>query len=150
MRPALVFVVAAAACELRPAPPPAPRATHDAGPPLDAAPARADTGPAPLAGARFDGAPAPPDAAPPDAALAIGSDVSPECITTAKAIAAIVISAADPGVRGNYERARADMVRIVAQACTDQAWSGDKQSCFRSATLEADIRACEDKFPKPR
>lgn len=143
MRIALAFVVAAAACELRPAPPPAPRAAHDAGP-RDVAPAIApsDAGLAPR-----DAALVVSDALA-DAPLAIGSNVSPECVTTAKAIAAVIISAADPGVHGNYERARPDIVRIVAQACTDQAWSADKQSCFRSAALQADIRACEDKYPR--
>jgi hypothetical protein len=147
-----VAVVLLVACDLRPAPKLVPRdavVAGDVG--SDAPAAREVAAPTPVAiDAAID---APPDAAidaPPDAALDSDAEVEPsaDCVTTAQQIANVVIEGVDPGVRGHYEQGRANIVRLTAAACTTQAWSADKQECFRVAKLEADIRACEAKYPK--
>jgi hypothetical protein len=124
----VVVVMLLAACELQPAPKLVPH--RDASVTIDAQP------PAPIAidapAEADDGGPAP----------------SADCVTTAQQIASVVIAGADPGVRGHYEQGRANMIRVMAAACTSQGWTADKQQCFRLAKLETDIRACEAKFPK--
>lgn len=130
------FVLAlVAACDLRPAPKLAPH--RDAPEPIDAA-----EPPTPIA---IDAA------AVEDAAEAAGSavDASPDCIQTAQQIASVVIDGADASVRGHYEQGRVNMVRVISAACTTQGWNADRQQCFRLAKADADIRACETKYPIP-
>ncbi|HEY3806593.1 MAG TPA: hypothetical protein VGL61_28505 [Kofleriaceae bacterium] len=134
MRVWLVLALVAA-CDLRPAPKLAPH--RDAPEPIDAA-----EPPAPTAI----------DAAVEDAMAAAGSaavDASPDCIQTAQQIAGVVIDGADASVRGHYEQGRANMVRVISAACTTQGWNADRQQCFRLAKVDADIRACETKYPIP-
>jgi hypothetical protein len=156
MRYVVAVVLLVAACDLRPAP-------KDATPPRDAGVVRDVGGDAPVAGSdaasmpvAIDAMVVPPDAAvdaAPDAA-AIDADTeaepSADCVITAQQIANVVIDGVDPGVRGHYEQGRANIVRLTAAACTTQGWNADKQECFRVAKLEADIRACEAKYPKPQ
>lgn len=135
-RAAIVVLAIAAACELRPQPKPAPQIALPPPEPPDAA-----VPPAPIA---IDAAPAL------DAPLAdAGVTPSADCVTTAERIASVVIESSDPGVRGNFEQSRARMVQMMAEACTAQGWNADKQRCFQLAKLEADIRACEAKYPRP-
>jgi hypothetical protein len=130
---ALLFLVVAA-CEFVPAPPPAPAPVAK---PLDAAVASvvapvADAGEAP---------------ARPDAALIAVTD---DCVRTSTHIADVLIAgAADPSLKSSYEAARDRIVRATAEACTTQAWSDAEQRCFAQAKVEADLRACEKKFPPP-
>ena len=124
-----------AACEFVPAPPPAP---------------------APLAPPRV------PQDAPPDTAVAVAADagephadaaliaVTDECVRTSTHIADVLIAGApDPSLKASYEAARDRIVRATAEACTTQAWSDPEQRCFAQAKVEADLRACEKKFPPP-
>ncbi|HEY6037377.1 MAG TPA: hypothetical protein VIV58_24015, partial [Kofleriaceae bacterium] len=126
-----------AACEFVPAPPPAPapaappRVPQDAPPNTVAVAAVADGGEAPR----------------PDAALIAVTD---ECVRTSTHIADVLIAGApDPSLKASYEAARDRIVRATAEACTTQAWSDAEQRCFAQAKVEADLRACEKKFPPP-
>jgi len=134
---ALLFTLVAA-CEFQPAPPPAPAPVAPASRvPQDAPP---DTSTAAVADA---GGPAPSDAAP---AIA----VTDECVRTSTHIADVLIAGApDPSLKASYEAARDRIVRATAEACTTQAWSDAEQRCFAQAKVEADLRACEKKFPPP-
>ena len=138
MMKALLFVVIAA-CEFVPAPPPAPAPVAPASRvPQDAAP----DSPGAVAGA--DAAAAPPS----DAAPVIA--VTDECVRTSTHIADVLIAGApDPSLKASYEAARDRIVRATAEACTTQAWSDAEQRCFAQAKVEADLRACEKKFPPP-
>ena len=130
------WLVLVAACDLRPAPKPVQH--RDAAVPIDAA--------QPLAPVAIDAAlDAPVEAELDDG----GPEPSADCVATAQQIASVVIAGSDPGVRGHYEQGRANMIRVMAAACTTQGWNADKQQCFRSAKLEPDIRACEAMYPKP-
>ena len=125
-----------AACEFQPAPPPAPAPFAR---PLDAA-AVAVVAPPADAGE----APAPVRA---DAAVVAVTD---ECVRTSTHIADVLIAgAADPSLKSSYEAARDRIVRATAEACTTQAWSDAEQRCFALAKVEADLHACEKKFPPP-
>jgi hypothetical protein len=126
-----------AACDLRPAPKLAPR--RDAAEPIDAA-----LPPAPVT---VDAAML--DAADETAGSADAVDASPDCVQTAQQIATVVIDGADASVRGHYEQGRANMIRVISAACTTQGWNADRQACFRLAKVDADIRACETKYPTP-
>ena len=135
---ALLFLIAmSAACEFVPAPPPAPAPVAPAPhAPIDAAP---DTA---VVAAVADGGEAPQ----PAAAIA----VTDECVRTSTHIADVLIAgAADPSLKSSYEAARDRIVRATAEACTTQAWSDAEQRCFAQAKVEADLRACEKKFPPP-
>ncbi len=157
----VVAVVLLVACDLRPAPKLAPLQRDAGGDDVGSDAAIGSSAPiarnvesdvdaavAPVAvDANADAAPdAAPDAAETDADTAI--EPSADCVITAQQIANVVIAGADPGVRGHYEQGRANIVRLTAAACTTQGWNDDKQQCFRVAKLEADIRACEAKYPK--
>jgi hypothetical protein len=135
---ALLFSIATlAACELVPAPPPAPTPVATvAHAPIDAAP---DTAVATVGDAG--------EAEKPDAAVIAVTD---ECVRTSTHIADVLIAgAADPSLKSSYEAARDRIVRATAEACTTQAWSDPEQRCFAQAKVEADLRACEKKFPPP-
>jgi hypothetical protein len=140
-----VTLLALAACELQPPPPkpapaPASAAAGSAAPPAGSAVAVA---PAPTAPTAPTAPPAPP-AAPPQA------DVTPTCLAVGTHIADVLIqSAKDPSLRANYEQARTKVVRASAEACTTQSWSAEAVHCYGVSTVEADIRACEKKFPPP-
>lgn len=131
----IAIAVVLAACDLQPAPKHPPR--RDAAVPTDAAPL--------LAPVAIDAEPDAPVVFDEDGG---GPEPSADCVTTAQQIASVVIAGADPGVRGHYEQGRANMIRVMATACTAQGWNADKQQCFRLAKIEADIRACEAMFPK--
>ncbi|MEP6863747.1 MAG: hypothetical protein ABJE66_24180 [Deltaproteobacteria bacterium] len=134
MKALLLLIATVAACEFQPAPPPAPPPVAHA--PADGAPdsavvAVADAG----------------EAAKPDAAAIAVTD---ECLRTSTHIADVLIAgAADPSLKSSYEAARDRIVRATAEACTTQAWSDAEQRCFAQAKVEADLRACEKKFPPP-
>jgi hypothetical protein len=126
MRLALLLVIAA--CDFRPAPKPV---VHRDAAEVDAAPAPAVT----VADA---------------SELDAGEPPSADCTATAEHIAAVVIDSADAGARGSFEKARADMVPLMAAACTKQRWTADRQQCMRLAKLAVDVRACESKYPIAR
>jgi hypothetical protein len=133
MKPLLFLLFAA--CEFVPAPPPAPAPVAHA--PADAAPDSAVGATVADAG----------EAAKPDAAAIVVTD---ECVRTSTHIADVLIAgAADPSLKSSYEAARDRIVRATAEACTTQAWSDAEQRCFAQAKVEADLRACEKKFPPP-
>jgi len=124
-----------AACEFVPAPPPAPAPVATPRVPQDAPP---DTAVAAVADAGEARA---------DAALIAVTD---ECVRTSTHIADVLIAGApDPSLKASYEAARDRIVRATAEACTTQAWSDPEQRCFAQAKVEADLRACEKKFPPP-
>lgn len=124
-----------AACEFQPAPPPAPAPVAK---PLDASVASVVAPPADATDT-----PAHSDAAPP-------INVTDECVRTSTHIADVLIAgAADPSLKSSYEAARDRIVRATAEACTTQAWSDAEQRCFALAKVEADLHACEKKFPPP-
>jgi hypothetical protein len=132
---ALLFVMIAA-CEFQPAPPPAPPPVVK---PLDASVASVVAPPADAGDA-----PAPVRA---DAAVIAVTD---ECVRTSTHIADVLIAgAADPSLKSSYEAARDRIVRATAEACTTQAWADAEQRCFAMAKVEADLHACEKKFPPP-
>src|SRR5262249_34518208 len=92
-----------------------------------------------------------------DAAVALvtpppGPDASipNDCIETGAHVTQVLIdSAKDPTLKANYEHERDKIVRATAEACATQNWSADAKGCFSAAKAEADIRACEKKFPPP-
>jgi hypothetical protein len=119
-----------AACELQPAPRQAPAPTA---PVTDNAPkpAPGDAGPTPHV---------PADAAP----------VSNDCENIGVHVAQVLIdSAKDASLKANYEQARTKVVLATAEACTSQKWSDEARGCYLDAKVEADVRACEKKFPAP-
>ncbi|MFT3699201.1 MAG: hypothetical protein QM831_39000 [Kofleriaceae bacterium] len=123
MKLALLLV---AACEFVPAPPPAPAPVARV---VDAAVADGDGGVV--------------DAA----AIA----ATPECIATATHIADVLIaSQTDATLKSSYETARDRLIKATAEVCTSQHWPKDELACFDEAKLEADLHACEKKFPPPR
>ena len=130
-----IALVLVAACDFQPAPPRQAPAPPPAG--------SAQVAPAPPAPA------APPDAAatpPPADAVAITDN----CENIGVHVAQILIDGAkDATLRANYEHARPDIVRATAEACTGQHWTADAQTCFLDSKVEADVRACEKKFPPP-
>ena len=132
---ALLFVMIAG-CEFQPAPPPAPAPVAKL---IDAAAASVAPVPATDAG----------DASlRPDAAAQIA--VTDDCVRTSTHIADVLIAgAADASLKSSYEAARDRIVRATAEACTTQAWSEAEQRCFALAKIEADLHACEKKFPPP-
>jgi hypothetical protein len=72
------------------------------------------------------------------------------CTQTAEKVAEVLIaSAKDPSLRASYEQAKERIVRATAEACTAQGWSEQAQACFVACKDEADLRACEKKFPPP-
>jgi hypothetical protein len=120
-------VVLIAACEFQPAPHVVP------GKPVDAAvvAVAADAG----------------SAATGDAAIAVTDD----CRQTATHIAEVLIAGQkDESAKATFETARARIVVATAEVCTTQAWASDAQACYRQAKLEADLHACEKKFPPPK
>ncbi|MEO6773290.1 MAG: hypothetical protein ABI467_09725 [Kofleriaceae bacterium] len=130
-----------AACEFQPAPPPAP--PPPAHVPADAAAVAAVAAVATVAAVSDAGAPQPRA----DATLIAVTD---DCVRTSTHIAEVLISsAADQALKASYEAARDRIVRATAEVCTTQAWSGPEQRCFVQAKVEADLRACEKKFPPP-
>jgi hypothetical protein len=126
---ALAFVVCwLAACDFQPAPPPAPPVVEK---PIDAAVATSAVEDAGVAR--------------PDATVIAVTDA---CLQTATHIADVLIaSQTDPSLKSSYETARDRIVRATAEACTTQNWTPDAQKCFAQAKLEADLHACEKKFP---
>jgi hypothetical protein len=123
---ALVLLVVAA-CDFQPAPPAAPPVVEK---PIDAAVAIVveDAG-----------------TARPDATVVAVTDA---CLQTATHIADVLIaSQTDESLKSSYETARDRIVRATAEACTTQNWTPDAQKCFAQAKLEADLHACEKKFP---
>jgi hypothetical protein len=126
MRVLVLFVVAA--CDFQPAPPAAPPVVEK---PADAAVAAAVVA---------DGGDLRPDAT-----LIAVTDA---CLQTATHIADVLISSqTDESLKSSYETARDRIVRATAEACTTQNWTPDAQKCFAQAKLEADLHACEKKFP---
>jgi len=116
-----------AACDFQPAPPAAPLVVEK---PIDAAVAAVveDAG-----------------VARPDATVIAVTDA---CLQTATHIADVLIaSQTDESLKSSYETARDRIVRATAEACTTQNWTPDAQKCFAQAKLEADLHACEKKFP---
>lgn len=81
----------------------------------------------------------------PDATLIVVTDA---CLQAATHIADVLItSQKDDSLKASYETARDRIVRATAEACTTQNWTTDAQKCFAQAKLEADLHACEKKFP---
>jgi hypothetical protein len=81
----------------------------------------------------------------PDATVIAVTDA---CMQTATHIADVLIaSQTDESLKSSYETARDRIVRATAEACTTQNWTPDAQKCFAQAKLEADLHACEKKFP---
>ena len=138
MKTLLFSIALFTACEFVPAPPPAPApVATPAHVPADAPPDTAVVATVGDAG----------EAAKPDAAVIAVTD---ECVRTSTHIADVLIAgAADPSLKSSYEAARDRIVRATAEACTTQAWSDPEQRCFAQAKVEADLRACEKKFPPP-
>jgi hypothetical protein len=116
-----------AACDFQPAPPAPPPVVEK---PIDAAVATV-----------VDDAGTPrPDAT----AIA----VTDACLETATHIADVLIaSQTDESLKSSYETARDRIVRATAEACTTQNWTPDAQQCFAQTKREADLHACEKKFP---
>jgi hypothetical protein len=147
-----LVLAALAACDFQPPPKPqpAPPTTVPPAPTVGSAGSGSGSGSAGSGSAGSGSAVAVPEgsaAAPADAAA---SDVSNACVETGAHIAQVLIdSEQDPGTKAQYEQARSKIVRATAEACTKQTWSDDKRRCFDTTKTEADIRACEKKFPQP-
>jgi hypothetical protein len=135
MRALLIALLAA--CELQPAPkkqaeppPPPPAAQVEAAKPVESPP---------------------PVAADAGAGSAAKIEITAPCLETAAKLAQLFIDLQkDPGAKSNAEQARGDMTRKMGEACTVQNWSVEARACFLAAKSEADIRACEKKFPPPQ
>jgi hypothetical protein len=77
--------------------------------------------------------------------------VTSACLQTATHIADVLITTQkDPSLKSSYETARDRIVYATAEACTTQNWSDAALKCFADAKLEADLQACEKKFPPPK
>ena len=77
--------------------------------------------------------------------------VTNACLQTAMHIADVLITTQkDPSLKSSYETARDRIVHATAEACTTQSWSDAALKCFTDAKLEADLQACEKKFPPPK
>ena len=122
-------LLAVAACDFQPAPPaPPPVVEKPIASPGIAAVAVADGG-----------------IVRPDATLIVVTDA---CLQAATHIADVLItSQKDDSLKASYETARDRIVRATAEACTTQNWTPDALKCFAQAKLEADLHACEKKFP---
>lgn len=124
---ALALVCWLAACDFQPAPPAPPPVVEK---PIDAAVATVVEDAGTLR---------------PDATVIAVTDA---CLQTATHIADVLIkSQTDESLKSSYETARDRIVRATAEACTTQNWTPDAQKCFAQAKLEADLHACEKKFP---
>jgi len=109
--------------------------------------------------------PAPKQEATPNPATTIGSAPSPArdaslpsdggnasagCLNVANHLAQLLVDhAKDPAVRSTYEQGRTNMVRVMAQACTDRRWSAEVQQCYLASRTEAQARACENAVAAP-
>jgi hypothetical protein len=126
----LVVLAWLGACELQPPPKQAPAPPPPAAEAGVAKPAPADAGIAHVI----------PDAAP----------VTDDCENIGAHVAQVLIdSAKDASLKAEYERSRTQVVRTIAEGCSSQHWSDDARHCFLDAKVEADVRACEKKFPPP-
>ena len=126
-------LLAVAACDFQPAPPAPPPVVEKpiASPGIDAAV---------VATVVADGG-----IVRPDATLIAVTDA---CLQAATHIADVLItSQKDDSLKASYETARDRIVRATAEACTTQNWTPDALKCFAQAKLEADLHACEKKFP---
>lgn len=91
-------------------------------------------------------APAPPPSLPEQPKI----DTTNECIEVGKHVAEVFVSSVtDPAQKSVFEQERTKIVKATAEACTTQAWSADARGCYLGATVPADIKACETKFPPP-
>jgi hypothetical protein len=78
-------------------------------------------------------------------------EITAPCLEVAAKLAQLFIDLQkDPGAKSNAEQARGDMTRKMGEACTVQAWTVEARACFLASKSEADIRACEKKFPAPQ
>jgi len=104
--------------------------------------------PSPTASVAESAKPAPAYAGP---ALHVPADAGPvsnDCENIGVHVAQVLIdSAKDASLRANYEQARTKVVLATAEACTSQKWSDEARGCYVDAKVEADVRACEKKFP---
>ena len=130
MRRALPLLLLAA-CELQPAPkkqaappPPPPTAQVEAAKPVEQPP--------------------PPPTAP-------KLEINAQCLEVSAKIASVFIdSATDPGQKSIYEQDRANMSRKMGEACMLQGWSDEARACYLASKSQADLKACETKFPVKR
>jgi hypothetical protein len=127
---AVVFLMLAA-CEITPPPKQSPAPPVETAPKVVAAP----TAPADAGIVRV---------------IADAAPVTNDCENIGVHVAQVLIeSAKDPSLKANYEQARQKVVLATAEACSTQKWSDDAQHCYLDAKVEADVRACEKKFPPP-
>jgi hypothetical protein len=127
VRSCLVFLVLAA-CELTPAPKPAPpEPTPEVAPPAPA--------PKPVVA----------DAGVPDALV-----FSDACITLGSHVADLKVAAAPPAERPALEQQRVAIVRNVAESCTLESWNDAFRNCLIATKKQAELAVCEKKFrPAP-
>ncbi len=128
-----------AACELQPGPPrPSPSAQT---PPAPTPPAPTPPQPTPA-----QPTPTPPiNAAPGNVKVAI--EITPPCLEVAMHVAGVIIASAEPAQRSIFEAERDRIVRSTGEVCTTQRWSEPAMACYKGASTQPQIKACEVKFP---
>jgi hypothetical protein len=149
--------IAAAGCELRPAPKPAPAPSA---PPSDAALALPpDAPPAPTPPELDGGAAATPpldggqppataDAATADAAA---GEPTAACLEVgAKVAETAIATTTDPQQRAIYEQERAMIARRTAEVCTADRWTEAARRCFLAAATQEALQACGRELLAPR
>jgi len=151
--PWLGIVLVIGACDHKPAPKTKPEPAAAAAP----APAPAVTAERPPApgtpGAPAAPRPAAPAPAPGAAAAAAAEPLSPAemgkaCMEVAVRVANVLAaSATDALLKAQYEQARADTVRSVAEACMRNRWDDGVRRCFLAASTQADVDACNARAP---
>ena len=129
----LALLAPLAACELQPGPP---RPTAQSAP-------TAPTPPAPMP-------PAPTPTDPPANVAPTKKEpvvITPQCLEVATHVAGVIIASADPAQRSIFETERDRIVRSTGEVCTVQRWSEAAARCYKASSTQADLKACEVKFP---
>lgn len=130
-----------AACELQPGPP---RQTAPT-PPAPTSPAPAPPAPTPPAPTNPTPTERPANVAPTNPKVPI--EITRPCLDVATHVAGVIISSAEPAQRSIFEAERDRIVRSTGEVCTMQRWSEPAIACYKAATAQPGIKACETKFP---
>ena len=131
----LLMLSVLAACELQPAPKPAPSAGSPAGSAVPIVPADA----AVIADAPVRVVPPPEPAVQPTA----------DCQKAAVRYTDLLIAAAPAAQKGIFEQDRTNTVRRTEIACTQQGWTPAALACIDQSKTDRDALRCLDKFPAP-
>jgi len=84
----------------------------------------------------------------PAAAAADTDNLAQACMQIGVRVANITVtSAPDAVARSQFEQARADSVRSIAEACMRGKWDPGLRRCFLTASTQPEIDACDARAP---